>query len=304
MGQLEDMNAFIRIVEAGGISRAAEQMDIAKSAISRRLVDLETRLGVRLLNRTTRTSSLTEAGQSYYERALKVIDDVAELNGIVADSDRDLEGTIRLAAPLSFGLAHLAPAIELFAREHPGLTINIDFSDRQIDLVEEGFDLAFRIADLKDSTLIARKISPIRVLLCASPEYIKENGMPKKLSDLKRHRFLQYTLSGSSSLKIIDKKNKEHLVKLSAKMIANNGAFLRDMAIAGHGILATPTFISWKALATGELVPILPNYTLPQPNAYAVYPQARYLSQRTRLLIDYLVDRFGDNPYWDQNLPL
>ena len=304
MGQLEDMNAFIRIVEAGGISRAAEQMDIAKSAISRRLVDLETRLGVRLLNRTTRTSSLTEAGQSYYERALKVIDDVAELNGIVTDSDHDLEGTIRLAAPLSFGLAHLAPAIELFAREHPGLTINIDFSDRQIDLIEEGFDLAFRIADLKDSTLIARKISPIRVLLCASPEYLKENGMPKKLSDLKRHRFLQYTLSGSSSLKVIDKKNKAHFVKLSAKMIANNGAFLRDMAIAGHGVLATPTFISWKALATGELVPILPNYTLPQPNAYAVYPQARYLSRRTRLLIDYLVDRFGNNPYWDQNLPL
>lgn len=304
MGQLEDLSVFVRVVDAGGISRAAEQLGLAKSAVSRRLADLETRLGVKLLNRTTRKSSLTEAGQSYYERAHKIIDDVAELNGIAADSGRDLEGVIHLAAPLSFGLAHLAPAIELFAREHPGLTINIDFSDRQIDLVEEGFDLAFRIANLKDSTLIARKISPIRVLLCASPGYIKENGMPKKLSDLKQHRFLQYNLSGSSSLKMTDKRNKEHLVKLSAKMIANNGDFLRDMAIAGHGIVATPTFISWKAFATGELVPILPNYTLPQPNAYAVYPQTRYLSQRTRMLIDFLVDRFGENPYWDQNLPL
>ncbi len=302
MGQLEDMNAFIRIVEAGGISRAAEQIGIAKSAISRRLVDLETRLGVRLLNRTTRTSSLTEAGQSYYERALKIIDDVAELNAIAADSACALEGTIRLAAPLSFGLAHLAPAIEIFARDHPGLTINIDFSDRQIDLVEEGFDLAFRIADLKDSTLIARKISPIRLLLCASPEYIKENGMPKKLADLKQHRFLQYYLSGSSSLKLIDNNKKEHLVKLSAKMIANNGDFLRDMAIAGHGILASPTFISWKALAIGDLIPVLPDFTLPQSNAYAVYPQTRYLSQRARLFIDFLVERFGENPYWDQDI--
>ena len=277
MGQLEDMNAFIRVVEAGGISRAAEQMDIAKSAISRRLADLETRLGVRLLNRTTRTSSLTEAGQSYYERAVKVVDDVAELNTITADSNCALEGTIRLAVPLSFGLAHLAPAIDTFAKEHPELTFNIDFSDRQIDLVEEGFDLAFRIADLKDSTLVARKISPIRLILCASPDYIKEHGLPKTPGELKNHHFLQYNVSGSSTLKLKDNKGKEHLVKMPAKMIANNGDFLKDMAVAGHGILATPTFISWKAIAIGDLVPILSNYKLPQPNAYAVYPQTRYL---------------------------
>jgi len=302
MGQLEDMNVFIRIVEAGGISRAADQMGIAKSAISRRLVALETRLGVRLLNRTTRTSSLTEAGQSYYERAIKLIDDVAELNAITTDSRCALAGTIRLAVPLSFGLAHLSPAISIFAKEHPELTINIDFSDRQIDLVEEGFDLAFRITDLKDSTLVARKISPIRLILCASPNYIEKYGMPRTLGEIKNHRFLHYNVSGSSSLKLKDKKGKEHLVKLSAKMIANNGDFLRDMAITGHGILATPTFISWKALATGDLVPVLADFTLPQRNAYAVYPQTRYLSQRARALIDFLVERFGDNPYWDQNI--
>ena len=302
MGQLEDMNVFIRVVEAGGISRAAEQMCIAKSAISRRLVDLETRLGVRLLNRTTRTSSLTEAGLSYYERSIKLIDDVAELNAMTTDSRCALEGTIRLAAPLSFGLAHLAPAISVFAIEHPELTINIDFSDRQIDLIEEGFDLAFRIADLKDSTLVARKISPIRLILCASPNYIEKHGIPLTPGEIKNHRFLHYNVSGATSLKLKDKKGKEHLVKLYAKMIANNGDFLRDMAIAGHGILATPTFISWKALATGDLVPVLADYILPQLNAYAVYPQTRYLSQRTRVLIDFLVERFGDNPYWDQNI--
>jgi DNA-binding transcriptional LysR family regulator len=206
MGQLEDMNAFIRVVEAGGISRAAEQMDIAKSAISRRLADLETRLGVRLINRTTRTSSLTEAGQSYYERAVRVIDDVAELNTITADSNCTLEGTIRLAAPLSFGLAHLTPAIDAFTKEHPELNFNVDFSDRQIDLVEEGIDVAVRIADLKDSTLVARKISPIRLMLCASPDYIKENGLPETPGELKKHRLLQYSISASSTLRFKDKK--------------------------------------------------------------------------------------------------
>ena len=302
MGQLEDMNLFIRVVEAGGISRAAEQMDIAKSAVSRRLAELEARVGARLINRTTRTSSMTEAGKGYYERATKVIDDVAELNAITADSRCALEGTIRLAAPLSFGLAHLAPAIDIFVKEHPEINIDINFSDRQIDLIEEGFDLAFRIADLKDSTLIAKKISPIRLVLCASPGYLKEYGIPKTPKELKNHRCLQYSLTGTSSLILTNKNGKEHQVKLPAKMSANNGDFLRDMAIAGHGILATPTFIAWKAIATGDLVPILSDYKLPQTNAYAVYPQTRYLSQRTRVLIDFLADRFGDNPYWDQNM--
>jgi DNA-binding transcriptional LysR family regulator len=302
MGQLENMNVFIRVVEAGGISRAADQLGLAKSAVSRRLVDLETRLGVRLLNRTTRKSSLTEIGKSYYERAIKVVDDVAELNTLAADSNTSLEGTINLAAPLSFGLCHLSTAIDAFIKQHPELTINIDFSDRQVDLVEEGLDLAFRIADLKDSSLIARKISPIKIILCGSPDYLKKHGIPKIPNDLKKHRLLHYNVSGSSTWKLTDNKGKQHSINVHAKIIANNGDFLKDMAIAGHGIVCSPTFISWKALATGDLIPVLSDYKLPQPNAYAVYPQTRYLSQRTRILIDFLVDRFGNNPYWDQNL--
>lgn len=302
MGQLEDMNIFIRIVEAGGISRAADQLGLAKSAVSRRLADLETRLGVRLLNRTTRKSSLTEIGQSYYHRAIKVVDDVAELNAITTDANTSLEGTINLAVPLSFGLRHLSPAIDAFVKKHPELTINIDFSDRQVDLVEEGLDLAFRIADLKDSSLIARKISPIRIMLCASPEYLKKQGTPKSPDDLKNHHLLLYNMIGTSTWKFTDKKGKQYTVSTNAKMIANNGDFLKDMAIAGQGIASLPTFISWKAIAAGELIPVLTNFKRPQPNAYAVFPQTRYLSQRTRLLIDFLVERFGDKPYWDQNI--
>lgn len=302
MGQLEDMSIFLRVVEAGGISRAADQLGLAKSAVSRRLAILEKRLGVRLLNRTTRSSSLTLAGQGFYERAIKIIDDVAELNAFTTDSNTTLEGTLNLAAPLSFGLLHLSPAISLFVKKHPDLTINIDFSDRQIDLVEEGFDLAIRIANLKDSSLIARKISPIKRLLCASPVYLEEYGPPRTPADLKNHSFLYYSLSKSTKWQFTDKKGKEHLVNISPKLIANNGDFLKDMAIAGHGIMACPTFISWKAMATRDLVQVLKDYTLPHFDVYAVYPQTRYLSLRARILIDYLIERFGDNPYWDQNI--
>ena len=302
MGQLEDMKIFIRIVEAGGISRAADQLGFAKSAVSRRLADMETRLGARLLNRTTRTSSLTEIGQRFYNRALTIVDDVAELNALTTDANTSLEGIIKLAAPLSFGLTHLAPAIDIFLNQHPGLTINIDFSDRQVDLIEEGFDLAFRIADLKDSNLMARKISPIRLILCASPEYLNKYGTPKTPDDLKNHSLLYYNIMRSNIWTLTDTKGRQSTVNINAKMVANNGDFLKDMAVAGHGIVSSPTFISWQAIAAGDLVPVLTDYKLPQTNAYAVYPQTRYLSRRTRILIDFLVERFGNTPYWEQNI--
>jgi len=300
MGQLEDMQIFIRVVDAGGISRAAEQLGLAKSAVSRKLVDLESRLGVHLLNRTTRTSSLTDAGRAFYERSIKIVDDVAELNTLTKASKTTLEGTINLAAPLSFGLSHLAPAIDLFIKQHPGLIININFSDRQVDMVEEGMDLAVRIAELKDSSLVARKLSPIRTLLCASPDYLQEHGTPTTLDALKQHRLLHYNLSNTSSWKLIDKQDEQHVFPFSAKIIANNGDFLRDMAVAGHGIIMMPTFIVWKAIADKKLIPVLPDYKPPQLNAYAIYPQKRYLSHRTKILIDFLAKRFGDNPYWDE----
>lgn len=304
MGQLEDINVFIRVVEAGGISRAAEQLNLAKSAVSRRLSDLESRVGVRLLNRTTRTSSLTEAGRNYYENAKKIVSDIAELNALTMDSNTTLEGTINLAAPLSFGLTHLAPAIDAFVKQHPELIITINFSDRQVDLIEEGMDLAFRIANLKDSSLIARKIAPINHLLCASPDYLNKHGIPKTPDDLNDHRLLQYNLTDSSSWKLTDQQGMQHSINISAHIVANNGDFLKDMAIASHGIIMLPTFITWQAVAKGELIPILSDFSPPQLNAYAIYPQTRYLSRRTRLFIDFLMARFGDNPYWDQEIKI
>lgn len=302
MGQLEDMSVFIRVVEAGGISKAAEQLGMAKSAVSRRLVELETRLGVRLLNRTTRSSSLTEAGDSYYQRAVRIADDVAELNAMTMDDNTALTGSISLAAPLSFGMFHLSAAIDQFIKQHPDIHINIDFSDRQVDLVEEGLDLAFRIARLEDSNLVARRICPIRILLCASPVYIEQHGEPQHPNELKQHQLLHYNMSGSRQWRLIDNNAREQRIRISPFMEANNGEFLRDMAIAGHGIVATPTFISWQAIANGELIPVMCDYRPPDINAYAVYPKNRYLSQRLRRFIDFLVERFGDQPYWDEKI--
>jgi DNA-binding transcriptional LysR family regulator len=301
MGQLEDMQAFVRVVEAGSLSRAADQLGVAKSAVSRRLGDLERRLGTTLLNRTTRRSSLTEAGRLFYERSSRIIDDVAEMNAMTASNEALLSGTLHLSAPLSFGLEHLTPALDEFTHRYPDLTLHVDFSDRQIDLVEEGFDLAFRIAELRDSNLKARRITPIRLLLCASPDYLRAHGVPESHADLLHHQALLYDHSGSAfPWRLVGPDGSLHKLKPGSKVIANNGGFLRDMAIAGHGILLSPTFITWEALARKELVPVLPGYTSPALHAYAVYPQTRYLSQRARLLIDFLVERFGQNPYWDQ----
>lgn len=300
MSQFEEMRNFVRVVEAGSISKAAEQLGIAKSGVSRRLVGLEARLGVRLLNRTTRRSSLTEAGQAYYQGAVKLLMDVSELDAATADTDATLEGALRLAVPLSFGLCHLSPAIDEFMQMHPGLTINIDFSDRQIDLVEQGVDLAIRIADMRDSTLQARRICPIRLLLCASPEYLEKHGTPHVPDELNVHRILQYDSGSGGGLQLEDRHGGEYVVPTKPQIVANNGDFLRDMAMAGHGIILMPSFIAWQAIAAGDLVSIMPDYCPSQLSAFAVYPQTRYLPRRARLFIDFLAERFGENPYWDQ----
>ena len=300
MGQLEDMSVFVRIIDAGGIGKAADQLGMAKSGVSRRLVALETRLGVTLINRTTRSSSLTSVGREYYERAVKLIGDVSELDSLATDESVSLEGLLRLAVPLSFGLSHLSSAIDVFAREYPNLKINIDFSDRHVDLVEQGVDLAIRIADLKDSSLHARRICPIRLLLCASPSYLEKHGTPQTPDELRNHQVLGYSLASGHTIKLGDGLGGEQFIQTTTSMTANNGDFLRDMALAGHGIVMLPTFIVWQSLAKRELLPVLEPYKPPQLSAWAVYPQTRYLSQRARQFIDFLVERFGDKPYWDE----
>ncbi len=299
MGQLKDMETFVRIAEAGSISRAAAQLGVVKSAVSRRLNDLETRLGVQLLARTTRTSSLTEAGQRYYTRAQILLTEVAEINAEAAQTSTSLSGTIKLSAPLSFGLSHLSPIISAFATAHPKLTVHMDFNDRQVDLVEEGYDLAIRIANLKDSTLKARKLIDISLILCASPDYVQNHGAPTTPADLKHHQVLHYNNSGPDSWLFTAPSGGKTALTLPAKMRSNNGDFLCQAAVDGHGIILSPSFIAWDALREKKLLPLMCDYRPAPITAYAVYPETRHLPARTRLLIEAISEQLKAQPHWD-----
>ncbi len=299
MNQFEDMQTFVRIVEAGSITKAAEQMDTVKSAISRRLSDLEKRLGVTLLNRTTRRQTLTDSGESYYQQCIKIIDDVAEVEASVKNEHCALAGRIKLAAPLTFGLTHLSQAILKFNQLHPEVLFELDFNDRKVDIIEEGFDLAFRIANLEDSSMIARKITSTRLLICASPDYLKLHGTPQQPEDLKEgHVKLKYQ-SASENWLFKNSLAKEIVIKVPTQMISNNGQFLCRAAIEGYGLTLLPDFVAYKAIRLGQLKTVLDEYLMHNCiDAYAVYPQTRHLSQRVRSLVEFLQQYFGDKPYW------
>jgi DNA-binding transcriptional LysR family regulator len=290
-------------VEAGSISGAADRMGVAKSAVSRRLADLEQHLGVQLLRRTTRRMDITTTGRSLYERAVRLLADLQETELAVSTEHGALSGSLRVAAPLSFGLRHLSGAIEDFLRLHPDVQFDLDFNDRQVDILQESFDVAIRIAELDDSSLIARRIAPIHTTLIASPAYLERYGTPRTPAELERHHCLVYTnLPDPALWDYRDKNGEPGRVRVNAVLKANNGDFLRSMAAAGRGIAQEPTFICHEAIEHGELVPVLGDYRWRSVNAYAVYPQTRHLSQRVRAFVDFLAERFAGVPYWDRCL--
>ncbi|WP_455366556.1 LysR family transcriptional regulator [Kaarinaea lacus] len=301
MDRFENLQTFIKVVDFGSISGAANHLGIAKSAVSRRITELEQRLGVQLFRRTTRQLNLTDSGKSFYDRAVRILTDLEEAELAVSQQHGELAGLIKVAAPLSFGLSHLAPAITEFMNKHPKLQIDLDFNDRQVDILQEGFDLAIRISRLADSSFIARRLATIRHVVCASPEYLKRHGAPRTVHDLNEHQCLCYSnVPDADVWHFIDNNKHQGQIKVSAILRANNGDFLRDAAMAGLGIILEPTFIVYEALARGQLIPLLQDYEWPVIDAYAIYPQTRHLSQRVRSLVDFLVQRFSDTPYWDK----
>jgi DNA-binding transcriptional LysR family regulator len=303
MDRFEALETFVRVVEAGSISGAADRMQVAKSAVSRRLAELEQHLGVQLVRRTTRRMDLTTTGRSLYERAVRLLADLQETELAVSSEHGALSGSLRVAAPLSFGLRHLTGAIDDFLQLHPGVQFDLDFNDRQVDILQESFDVAVRIAELEDSTLIARRIAPIHSTLIASPAYLERYGNPRTPAELQQHHCLVYTnLPDPALWSYRDRNGEAGRVKVNPALKANNGDFLRDMAAAGRGIVLQPTFICHGAIEQGELVPVLGDYTWRSINAYAVYPQTRHLSQRVRAFVDFLVERFAGVPYWDRCL--
>jgi DNA-binding transcriptional LysR family regulator len=301
MDRFADMQMFVRVVETGSISAAAERLEIAKSAVSRRLAELESRLGAQLLHRTTRRLNLTDSGRAYLERAQTILADLAEAEAAVSQAHTALKGRLRVALPLSFGLLHLAPLIESFMALHPDVEFDLDFNDRQIDLMQEGFDLAIRIANLPDSSLIARRLAPIRHVLSASPAYLAKHGTPIRPQDLKDHVCLAYSnLANPGVWHYRTPDGVAGSMQVPIKLKANNGDFLCQAALAGHGLILHPSFYLRDALRSGTLVPLLTDIIWPELNVYAVYPPTRHLSSRVRAFVDFLAQRLAGVPAWDQ----
>lgn len=300
MGRLEDMEIFARVVEAESFTGAAERLGLAKSLVSRRLNRLEERLGTRLIARTTRRLALTEAGRAFYERARRLLEETAEAEATAMATAVGLRGRLRIAAPMSFGQVHLAPAISRFLADHPEVGIDVDLNDRFVDLVGEGYALAIRIGRLKDSSLVARKLAPARMVLCASPDYIARHGKPKTPADLTHHDCLLYTNRAAGDVWRFRSGGKTTSPQVRARVAANNGDFLARAAIAGLGMVLLPTFIVFEALAKGELEAIPCGEPLDDSAIHAVLPAGRQPPLLVRRFVDFLVETFGPEPYWDK----
>lgn len=292
MSQLEDMQIFVATVDAQSFTAAADKLGLSKQFISRRIMALEERLDARLLIRTTRKLSVTDTGRAYYERALKIIDDVSDAEQRVSSQSDSPRGTLRISAPMSFGTLHLGPAIAHFMTQCPDIRIELDLSDRFVDIVGEGYDMAIRIGHLSDSSLVARQISPAQLVTCASPAYLKARGKPKTPAELKDHDCLLYGHSRSVEWLFSDKGKPLH-VQVKGRLRANNGELACTAAIAGLGIILLPTFIVGAALRAKKLVTILDPYAPPPLNIYAVYPQHRQSSLAVKVFADFLRNTFG-----------
>lgn len=301
MDKFANLQTFVAIVEVGSISGAAERLGLPKSAVSRRLAELEASLGASLIQRTTRRQNLTDSGRALYARGVAILADLDEAESAVSQASRALKGGIRVALPLSFGLLHLAPLIQAFMTQHPDVRFDLDFNDRQIDLMQEGFDLAIRIATLEDSSLIARRLAPIRHIVCASPGYLEQHGAPETAADLTRHACLAYSnVRDPGVWTYRGPDGQAASVRVPVRLAASSGDFLVRAAIADEGLLLLPSFYVHEAVRSGRLIRVLGDHVWPELSAYAVYPPTRHLSGRVRALIDFLAEHLAGEPYWDR----
>lgn len=292
---LLDVLAFVRVVETGAFSRAAERMGMAKSILSRRVARLEARLGARLLTRNAQGAQPTDVGQAYYERASNILAELEAAEEVVAAAVTQIAGPIRLSAPLSFGIQHLASALAEFAAEHPRVELDISFEDRNVDLIAGGFDLAVRIGSLPDSSLVARRIAPVRKVPVASPFYLEKKGRPLHPRDLAGHDILLYA---NEQWRFRVGKSWES-VRGRPRMRADNGEMLRAAAVAGLGICILPSFIAAPAFEKKELEALLVDFPLEESGLHVVMPPGRATTARVRALVEFLAGRFGPEPSWD-----
>ena len=299
---LTGMRVFTAVVDAGSFARAADKLDLSRGMTSRYVAQIESHLGVRLLNRTTRRQSLTEAGQDYYQRATQVLALAEEAEQSAARGSAEPRGTLRVNAPVAFGTRHLGPAIGAWLRRHPLVKADLTLNDRFVDLVEEGFDVAVRIARRIDPGLVARPITRARLIVCAAPAYLKERGTPKSPADLTRHNCLTYAYGGHQGEWRFTRRGRDQVVKVSGNMHGNNGDILCSAAAEGLGVIVQPSFLVYELLREKKLARILEGWEIDEATIHAVYPSRQVLTPKVRSFIDFLVERFGDRPYWDKGL--
>jgi len=295
-----EMRVFARVVATGGLSAAAREVGLSTAMVSRRLAALESRLGVRLVNRTTRSLRLTDEGASYYESCCRVLGEIEEANAAVSAGREAAQGALRVALPAAFGNQYVAPLIPQFAARYPAVQLLLSLSDRNVNLVEEGFDLAIRIAQLADSSRAARKLAPNRRVVCATPEYLRRQGVPRTPADLAHHNCL-LSRDFSSSWEYKDPDGKPGVVRVNGRYVCDNWEVLRQWVLAGMGVALKSTWDVRPHLESGALVSLLPGYSFHTDVAiYAVYPHRRHLPAKTRVFIEFLAESFGPEPFWDK----
>ena len=309
MDTLNAMKLYCHIVDAGQLSVAADQLNLSKGAVSKQLAKLETHLGGRLLNRTTRRLTPTEAGIAFYDRAKLILESVNEAECVVTGLTAEPRGTLKINAPMSFGFYYLGELLAKYQSKYPKMKIDLTLHDRQVDLIEEGYDLALRIATLKDSSLIARKLAPCHLVMCASPDYLQKNGAPQKPSDLKKHQCILYAYNDSvRSWSFENKQGKKQQVLVDGSLYANNGNLICDALINGMGIARLPTFIIGDAIRAGKAKIILDDWREKPQDISLLYPSSRHLSAKVRAFVDMAVEHFkpadGEANAWDKELPL
>jgi DNA-binding transcriptional LysR family regulator len=300
MQDLNLMAIFARVVETGSFSEAGRRMGISRSAVSKAVAKLERGLGARLLNRSTRHLSLTEAGAALAEHCARILEEVEQAERVVGSLHAEPRGMLRVSASVAFGTLHIAPALADFLARYPELKIDMEITDRQVDLAEEGYDVIIRVTGEPDLNLAARKLAPVRRQLCATPDYFHVRGVPRTPGDLVRHNCLDYTHSGEQGHWRFTGPEGEIAVPVSGLLRINDDEALSQAVLGGLGIALLPTFIIGKDLQMGRLQAVLSEYIPVDRQVYAMYLPTRHLPAKVRAFIDFFLARFGPEPYWDQ----
>lgn len=301
MDRLRALEVFVEVVRREGFARAADALATSPANVTRYISDLEAHLQTRLLNRSSRKMSLTASGEALFERAKSILDDVAEAEAIVSSATMQPQGVLRINAPLSFGVLHLAPLWARFMQKYPDVQLDVALIDRVVDIVEEGYDMAIRISRAGSASNVARKLATSRNILCASPAYIQRRGMPLQPADLLQHSCIGYSYAATADeWQILDAMDQPHTVKVRCVMHTNNGDTARGAALGGLGVIWQPSFLVGADLRAGKLVRVLPDYHMPDIDVLAVYPSRRHLSAKVRVMIDFLVGEFAGTPPWDR----